>query len=121
MDTYIKLCGNEGNITNRPYLYIVDFRSAVGLPYDHRSVANTDTRFEPKTGSRVFFPWRLVRPSQDGERAERLTNTLFGAIFGGRHRQERLGVDEFALSDTMLRLSYDNIMVLRVNRSSTRQ
>ena len=38
----------------------------------------------------MFFSlWRLVRPSQDGERAERLTNTLFGAIFGGRHRQER--------------------------------
>ena len=41
-------------------------------------------------GSRVFFSlWRLVRPSQDGERAERLTNTLFGAKIGGRHHQER--------------------------------
>ena len=27
--------------------------------------------------------------SEDGERAERLTNTLFGAKDGGRHRQER--------------------------------
>ena len=26
---------------------------------------------------------------EDGERAERLTNTLFGAKDGGRHRQER--------------------------------
>ena len=34
----------------------------------------------------VFFP---MAPSQDGERAERLTNTLFGAKIGGRHRQER--------------------------------
>ena len=33
-----------------------------------------------------FFP---VAPSEDGERAERLTNTLFGAKDGGRHRQER--------------------------------
>ena len=41
-------------------------------------------------GSREFFPlWRLVRLNQDGERAERLTNTLFGAIDGGQHRQER--------------------------------
>ena len=38
--------------------YIVDFRSAVGLPYDHRSVANTDTRFEPKNRvAGVFFPY----------------------------------------------------------------
>ena len=27
--------------------------------------------------------------SEDGERAERLTNTLFGAKDGGRHRQGR--------------------------------
>ena len=27
--------------------YVVDFRSAVELPYDHRSVANTDTCFAP--------------------------------------------------------------------------
>ncbi len=27
--------------------YIVDFRSAVGLPYEHWSVANTDTRSAP--------------------------------------------------------------------------
>ena len=34
----------------------------------------------------VFFP---MAPSEDGERAERLTNTLFGAKDGGRHHQER--------------------------------
>ena len=33
--------------------------------------------------------WRLVRPSQDGEHAERPVNTLFGAKDGGQHRQER--------------------------------
>ena len=39
-----------------------DFRSAVWLPYDHRSVANTDTRFEPNILGRacVFSVWRLV-------------------------------------------------------------
>ena len=42
--------------------YVVDFRSAVELPYDHRSVANTDTRFEPNILGRacVFSVWRLV-------------------------------------------------------------
>ena len=34
----------------------------------------------------VFFH---MAPSQDGERAERLTYTLFGAKDGGRHHQER--------------------------------
>ena len=63
-----------------------------------------------------------VAPSQDGERAK-LDNwqTLLGAKDGGRHQSgARIGVDELAPSDTMLRLSYDNIMVLRVNRPSTR-
>ena len=37
---------------------VVDFRSAVGLPYDHRSVANTDTRFAPNIlGRACFFPY----------------------------------------------------------------
>ena len=54
-----------------------------------------------------------MAPSQDGERAERLNSTLFGAKDGGRHRQER------ALVLTSLRftirrcalatLSYDNM------------
>ena len=62
-------------------------------------------------GSRLFyFP---MAPSQRGERAERLINTLFGAKDGGQHRQER------ALALTSLRctrqrcvlatLSYDNM------------
>ena len=39
----------------------------------------------PKTGSRVFFSlWRLVRPSQDGERAWPLAKMLLGAKHGGR-------------------------------------
>ena len=55
-----------------------------------------------------------MAPSEDGERAERLTNTLFGAKDGGRHRQER------ALMLTSLRptkrrralatLSYENMV-----------
>ena len=42
--------------------YIVDFRAALWLPYDHRSVANTDTRFEPNKQGRacVFSVWRPV-------------------------------------------------------------
>ena len=40
--------------------YIVDFRSARNLPYDHRSVANADTRFAPNKQGRacVFSAWR---------------------------------------------------------------
>ena len=63
-------------------------------------------------GSRVFyFP---MAPCQEGERAERLINALFGAKAGGQHRQER------ALASTSLRctrrrcavttLSYDNML-----------
>ena len=33
-----------------------------------------------------------MAPREDGERAERLANTLFGAKDGGRHRQERASV-----------------------------
>ena len=71
--------------------YIVDFRSAVESPYDHRSVANTDTCSAPnKQGRTCFFSvWRLVRPRQDGERARQLAITLLGAKIGGRHYQER--------------------------------
>ena len=48
-----------------------------------------------------------MAPSQGGESAERLTNTLLGAKHGGQHRQRvRIGVDEFASYDTTLRLSY---------------
>ena len=68
--------------------YIVDFRSAVWLPYDHRSVANTDTRFEPNILGRACFFFRMA-PSVDGERARQLAITLLGAKDGGRHHQER--------------------------------
>ena len=62
--------------------YIVDFRSAERLPYDHWSVANTDTRFAPKEQGRT-----CVTPSVDGARAGPLANALFGAKHGGhRHR-----------------------------------
>ena len=81
--------------------------------YDHRSVANIDTRYAPNIlGRACFFPvWGLVRPSQDGER---LTNTLSGAKDGGRYRQERALVLT-SLRRTMRRralatLSYDNMV-----------
>jgi len=55
------------------------FRSASS--YDYWSVANTGT-------FRVvfFFLWRLVRPRQDGERAEPLAKMLLGAKHAGRPR-----------------------------------
>ena len=51
--------------------------------YDHRSVAYTDTRFEPNILGRG-----CMAPSLDGARAGPLANTLFGAKHGGHcHRQ----------------------------------
>ena len=48
-----------------------------------------------------------MAPREDGERAERLTNTLFGAKDGGRHRQERAVVlTSLRRTETTLRLSY---------------
>ena len=38
--------------------------------------------------ARVFPALAPVRPSQDGERAERLTNTLFGAKSGEHHHRQ---------------------------------
>ena len=61
-----------------------------------------------------------MAPSVDGERARQLANTLLGAKMEGIIIEAHIGVDELASSDTMLRLSYDNNMVLRVNRQSTR-
>ena len=69
----------------RPFPYIVDFRSAVWLSYEHWSVADTDTRSAPIFWvARVFFP---MAPSLDGERAGPLANMLFGTKHGGRHHQ----------------------------------
>ena len=66
-------------------LPIVDFRSAVWLPYDHRSAANADTRSAPNISGRACFfsVWRLVRPSQDGERATCSSLPVRDAIFKG--------------------------------------
>jgi len=81
----VKLRMNEG-IDHTPY--IVDFRSARWLPYDHRSVANTDTCSAPNKQGRACFFFRMA-PSLDGERARQLAITLLGAKDGGRHHQER--------------------------------
>ena len=66
--------------------------------------------------ARVSPSWRPVR------RRARLT-TGKHAVRRQRWRTPssgaRIGVDEFASSDTTSRLSYDNIMVSRVNRLST--
>ena len=77
----IDVKGHELSIHHSPY--IVDFRSAEGVPYDHRSVANTDTRFEPNILGRG-----CMAPSLDGARSGPLAHTLFGAKHGGHcHRQ----------------------------------
>jgi len=44
----------------------------------------------------VFFLWRLVRPSQNGERAGPLAKMLLGAKQGGRPRiVSRIIVEEY--------------------------
>ena len=93
---------------------MVAIRSPVGCKYRRALRAK-------QTGSRVCF-FRMA-PSLDGERARQLANTLLGAKDGGHHHPKRTS----ALTSlrrqihTMLRLSYDNNMVLRVNRPSTRR
>ena len=56
------------------------FRSAGKLPYDHRSVANTDTCPAPNKQG-------LMASSLDGARAGPLVNTLFRAKQGGHHHR----------------------------------
>ena len=60
----------------------------MNLPYDHRSVANTDTRFAPNKQGRACVFFRMA-PSGDGERARQLANTLLGAKDGGHHHPKR--------------------------------
>ena len=84
---YVVLCTKvdyvRKEIDHSPY--IVDFRSARRLPYDHRSVANIDTRSAPnKQGRACVF---RMAPSLDGERARQLANTLLGAKDGGHHHR----------------------------------
>ena len=64
--------------------YIVDFRSAGWLPYVFKYRHALRAKY---FGSRVCF-FRMA-PSVDGERAERLTNTLLGAKDGGHHHPKR--------------------------------
>ena len=68
---------------NRPLSHrCLSVGSGVAI-YDHRSVAYTDTRFEPNILGRG-----CTAPSLDGARAGPLANTLFGAKHGGHcHRQ----------------------------------
>ena len=92
----------------------------MGLPYDHRSVANTRHALRAKqTGSRVLF-FRMA-PSVDGERAVTTGKYAYSAPkMQDAIIRARIGVDEPASSNTMLRLSFhDNNMFLRVNRPST--
>ena len=52
-----------------------------------------------------------MAPCLDGERARQLANTLLAPKMEGIIIEAHIGVDELALSDTMLRLSYDNTTV----------
>ena len=79
---------------------IVDFRSAVRLPYDYRSVANTDTRFAPNIlGRACFFPYG----AQFGRRARKTTGKyavrrqikVEDAIIGSAHRRWRVCVARY--------------------------
>ena len=71
--------------------YIVDFRSAMWLPYDHRSVANTDTRFEPNILGRacVFPVWRPVRTASalDNWQIRYSAPKMEGIIIRSAHRR----------------------------------
>ena len=60
----------------------------------------------PKLGRACFFPYGAQFPtSEDGERAERLTSTLFGAErWRTPSSGARIGVDEFASHESTLRL-----------------
>ena len=76
---FIYIFGANGTIHHFPYRWLsvgkvyVIIRSLVGCKYRHALRAK-------HFGSRVFFSlWRLVRPSQDGERTVPLANMLFGA------------------------------------------
>ena len=69
------------------YFSAIDHLLAQYLRYIVDSLISLTRWLLTKTGSRVFF--FPMAPSENGERAERLTNTLFGAKDGGRHRQER--------------------------------
>jgi hypothetical protein len=76
--------GNTCNITRSDLIHHFPYRwLSVGseLSYDHWSVAYSYTRYAPNIFGRAcfFFLWRLVRPSQDGERTVPLANMPFGA------------------------------------------
>ena len=70
------------------------------------SYKQADPSYTVDSGTRVTFPdfrsrmfcflWRLVRPSQNGERAGPLAKMLLGAKHGGRPRiVSRIIVEEY--------------------------
>ena len=67
--------------------YIVDFRSADELPYDHRSVANVDTIYAPNILGRAcfFFPWAPSQATQTRQHQCALL-TMSSSIFGAEQR-----------------------------------
>ena len=97
--------------------YIVDFRSAGNEVTIRFQIPTRQVLRAKSFGSRVFFSlWRPVRTASalSGSLIRCSAPKMEDAII-----RARVGVDEFASSVTTLRISYDNIMVLRVNRPST--
>ena len=91
---YVVLCTKvdyviRKEINHSPY--IVDFRSARWLPYDHRSVANIDTRFAPNKQGRacVFSVWRPVRTASalDNWQIRSSAPKMEGIIIRSAHRR----------------------------------
>ena len=76
--------------------YIVDFRSAGWLLYDHRSVANTDTRRTPNILGRGCFIslWRPVRTASalSGSLIRCLAPNMEDSIISSAHRRRRVCV-----------------------------
>jgi len=50
-------------IQTDPFACIVDFSVGRGVPYDHRSVANTETCYAPNNQGRFYPIWRNVYDS----------------------------------------------------------
>ena len=84
--------------------YIVDFRSAIWLPYDHRSVANTDTRFAPNILGRGCFI-SLWRPARTASALSGSQDAAWRKTWRMPSSVAHIGVDEFASYDTTLQLN----------------
>ena len=86
------------------------------------SYKQADPSYTVDSGTRVTFPgptcffflWRLVRPSQSGERAGPLAKMLLGAKHGGRPRiVSRIIVEEYCRSLSVPNVFYSDVLSFR--------